>query len=247
MAEIRLKGTAAALTLLFAGLLTNRALHAICSPQAADDKLTVVAKRKLSHEETLQWITKNKAWRPARKTRPIWARPVAPEEEGKEFQTADHVKEVARKGSWLCVGFAEEPWFQRKDQIDGKYEPDGDVSKKFDFDAKPRKYGKFKPKGTVRNWVARVDGREIEGFYIRPGYDRDRPLYSPAGGYVVMADAPDPYQAKPNDVWLVQEALFKSTYELVPAAKADAERKRSEPTRAPGPPASPAGSRARTP
>ena len=30
--------------------------------------------KKLSHDETLNWITEHKAWRRARKTKPIWAR-----------------------------------------------------------------------------------------------------------------------------------------------------------------------------
>jgi hypothetical protein len=46
--------------------------------------------RKLSHEETLRWIVEHQAWQRARKTKPTWARIVAREEVGKEFQTADH-------------------------------------------------------------------------------------------------------------------------------------------------------------
>jgi hypothetical protein len=172
--------------------------------------------RKLSHEETLRWIAEHKAWRLARKTRPIWARPVEAVEVGKEFPTADHVVEVAREGSWLCVGVAGEPWFQSREKIDAKYEPAGEEMKKFAFDAEPRTYREFKPKGTVRNWVARVEGPGIEGFSIRPGYDPDRPLYSPGGGYVVKDEVADPYRDAPQDVWLVQEPLFKSTYELLP-------------------------------
>ena len=66
-------------------------------------KPAVSEPRKLSHEETLQLdsLTKNKAWRLAKKTRPILARPVEPDEVGKEIQTADHVKEKARAGVWL--------------------------------------------------------------------------------------------------------------------------------------------------
>jgi hypothetical protein len=183
-----------------------------------------LVERKLSHDETLRWITEQKAWRLARKTRPIWARPVTPDEVGREFQTADHVKEVARGGSWLCAGVAGEPWFQAREKIEAKYEPDGEASKKFDFDAKPYTYRKFKPKGMVRNWVARVKGPGIKGFFIRPGYDPDRPLYSPAGGYVIMDEVPDPYRGKPQDVWLVQESLFESTYEIVPQSPKPADR-----------------------
>ncbi len=186
--------------------------------EPADDppKRVEVGGRKLSHEETLRWIAEQKAWRLASKTRPIWARPVAPEEVGREFQTADHVKEVAREGFWLCVGVAGEPWFQSREKIEAKYEADREESKKFGFDAESRSYRKFKPKQTVRNWVARVKGPGIEGFFIRPGYDPDRPLYSPSGGYVVKDEVKDPYSDKPGDVWLVQQSLFESTYELVP-------------------------------
>jgi hypothetical protein len=174
--------------------------------------------RKLSHEETLRWIDEHRAWKQARKTRPIWARAVAPEEVGKEFQTADHVKEVAQKDAWLCVGVAGEPWFQALTKIESKYEPDGEEEKTFAFDPKPIAYRKFKPRGTVRNWVARVEGPGIEGFFIKPNYDPSRPLYSPAGGYVVKDDAKEPYGADPKEVWLVQQALFESTYEIIPPA-----------------------------
>ncbi|APW61514.1 hypothetical protein [Paludisphaera borealis] len=174
------------------------------------------AGRKLTHEETLRWIAEHKAWRLARKTKPIWARPVAPEEVGKEFETADHVKEVAREGAWLCVGVAGEPWFQSLEKIEAKYEHSGEKAKKFDFDKEPREYQSYKPKAATRNWVAQVKGDGIEGFTIRPGYDPDLPLYSPAGGYVVRDDVTDPYKTPAEDAWLVQQPLFESTYELVP-------------------------------
>ncbi len=181
-------------------------------------KATRAVRRKLSHEETLKWIDEHRAWKPAHKTRPIWARAVAPEEVGKEFQTADHVKEVARDGAWLCVGVAGEPWFQAREKVEAKYEPDGEEDKKFDFDAQPITYRKYKPKGTIRNWVAKVEGADIEGFFIKPSYDPDRPLYSPAGGYVVKNDAKDPYDGESKDIWLVQKPLFESTYEIIPPA-----------------------------
>lgn len=175
------------------------------------------ANRKLSHEETLRWIAEHRAWRLARKTKPIWARPVTPEEVGKEFQTADHVKEVARKDAWLCVGLAGEPWFQSREKIEAKYKPAEEKTKKFDFDTEARRYRIYKPNETTRNWVAQVKGPEIEGFSIRPGYDPTRLLYSPAGGYLVCDEVPDPYQVvQTKDIWLVQQALFESTYELLP-------------------------------
>ena len=143
----------------------------------------------------------------------------------REFQTADHVKEKARDGVWLCVGVAGEPWFQSFEKIEAKYGPGEHETKTFNFDTKPRAYRKYKPKGTVRNWVAQITGPGIAGFNIRPGYDPERPLYSPAGGYVVKDDVLDPYRDKPKDVWLVQQSLFDSTYELVRDRNSDSARR----------------------
>ena len=58
-------------------------------------------------------------------------------------------------------------------------------------------------------------GTGIAGFSIRPGYDPERPLYAPSGGYVVKDDVANPYRDKPKDVWLVQQSLFESTYGLL--------------------------------
>jgi hypothetical protein len=171
---------------------------------------------KLTHEQTLEWVREHKAWRKAKKTKPIWARAVEPDEIGKEYVTADHATENAQEGHWLCVGVAEEPWFQKPDKVEAKYDLDGEVEKQFAFDSKPHTYRIFKPKGNVWNWAAQVQGPGIEGFYVRPSYDMKNPLYSPAGGYVVTEDVADPDAGKLKDVWLVQQPLFESTYELEP-------------------------------
>lgn len=170
----------------------------------------------LSHEETLRWIAEHKAWRRARKTKPIWARAVEAEEVGKRFQTADEAIETARAGYWLSVGVAGEPWFQTREKIEGKYERAGEEVRRFAFDSRPRTYQVWKPRTETRSWVACVTAPGIAGFFIRPNYDRAHPLYSPAGGYVVRDDVPDPYRARADDVWLVQQKLFESTYELLP-------------------------------
>jgi hypothetical protein len=207
-----------ALSIVLAALaIGSPGIGAQRSTKAVDDqkKKSEVPAKKLTHEETLRWIAENKAWRLARKTRPIWARPVEAEEIGKEFETADHVKEKARAGVWLCAGVAGEPWFQALEKIEAKYERRGQETKAFEFDTKPRPYRKFQPKPAGRSWVAQVKVPGIAGFFIRPGYDPERPLYSPSGGYVVKDDVENPYRDKPKDVWLVQQSLFESTYELV--------------------------------
>ena len=172
------------------------------------------AKRELTHPETLAWIRQRQAWRRARKTRPIWARAVTADEIGREFQTADRAKETAREGAWLCVGIADEPWFQAPEKIRAKYVEAATETKRFPFDDRPHEYRRFEPKPDVMNWAARIDGPEIAGFEIHPGYDPKTALHSEAGGYVVRKDTADPYQTDPDDVWPVQKSLFESTYEF---------------------------------
>src|SRR5689334_17174590 len=91
-----------------------------------DKPESAVAPKKLSHEETLAWIRDKKAWRHARKTKPIWARELEPNEIGKSFTTADHADEIAREGYWLCVGVAGEPWFQKPAKVEEKYDETGE-------------------------------------------------------------------------------------------------------------------------
>lgn len=203
------------LAVIVIAVLTSATVLSLCgcgSSDIPDQKETA----RLSHEQTLDWVDNHRAWRRAKKTKPIWARPVEADEVGQEFQTADHAVERAQDGYWLCVGVAGEPWFQKAEKIDAKYDLAGDENKQFGFDDQPHSYRFYEPKEGILNWAAQVHAEDIEGFYIKPGYDMDHPLYSPSGGYVVKGDVPDPYQDDPNDVWLVQQPLFESTYELLP-------------------------------
>lgn len=169
---------------------------------------------RLQHDATLRWITEHRAWRTARKIRPIWARAVGADEVGREFVTADHAVERAAADHWLCVGVAGEPWFQTRAKIESKYERAGSEERRFAFDDAAHVYERLVPLPTSRNWAAQVTGPGIEGFYIQPNYPTDGPLYSPAGGWVIMDYVDDPYAADPTDVWLVQEPLFESTYDV---------------------------------
>jgi hypothetical protein len=174
----------------------------------------------LTHEQTLQWIRDNRAWKQARKVKPIRVRHLDKNEIGKEFQTADQAIERGQEGFVLCVGVAGEPWFQREDKVKTRYELVGMEETKFSFDRESHTYQIYKPKDDTLNWAAQVQGkfrfRVIDKFSVRPNYDMEHPLVSKAGGYVVRDDAPDPYKEDVPDVWLVQQVLFESTYEFVP-------------------------------
>ena len=171
--------------------------------------------RELSHEETLNWINQHRAWRLARKTKPMWVREVGPDEADKEFQTADRAIEKPKPGHLLCVGVAGEPWFQKAERVATRFELVGEEQRQFSFDSEPQTYRIYRPKESTRNWAARVADPSIAGFTVRPNYDVEHPLYSPSGGFVVRDYCDDPYSANPDDVWLVQEPLFLSTYELI--------------------------------
>ena len=135
---------------------------------------------------------------------------------GVEFHTADNANEVAREGYWLCVGVVGEPWFQKPDRVTSRYDKGADEVKQFSFDGEPQSYTIYRPRGDVLSWAARIEEPGIAGFSIRPGYDPKTELSSPSGGYVVRDHVDDPYQGTPDDVWLVQAAIFESTYEFVP-------------------------------
>lgn len=182
----------------------------------AQPKGKLAAAPNLTHEETLAWIDARRAWRRVRKTEPIWARAVTLDEIGKKVQTADRAIEEAREGAWLCIGIANEPWFQSLEKIEKKYNRAHAESRQFPLDHKPYVYVLFEPKPEVLNWAARVDDPSVAGFWIRPAYDPDTPLYSVSGGYVLKGDVTDPYREESNDVWLVQKDLFNKTYEILP-------------------------------
>ena len=113
------------------------------------------------------------------------------------------------------MGVAGEPWFQNAERIAAKFHRVKEEDKQFSFDPVPRKYQLYQPNDDVQTWAAQVADLGVKGFYIKPTYDPQRPLYSPVGGYVVMDYVPNPYEGQPKDIWLVQQALFESTYEWV--------------------------------
>lgn len=163
----------------------------------------------------MAWITANRAWRRAHKCAPIHARPVEPDEAGGKVRTVDHVEEVLRTGSWLCVGVEGEPWQQLPDRVTARYEFERRELRQFSFDSVARAYQVLTPRPEITNWAAQVRDPEIDGFSIRPGYDPSLVLRSKPGGYVLKRDVGDPYRDAPDDVWLVQQSIFEKTYVLL--------------------------------
>jgi hypothetical protein len=167
----------------------------------------------LSHEQTLEWIRQNRAWRRARRTQSIYARPTEPDEQDKVFHTLERTRQQPRTGHWLCVGSEQEAWFQEKERLDRRYEQTSEVTKQFPFDERPFRYHVFKPRSDVYNWTAQVQGPGVASFSFRLSFDPTQLSICPAGTYVVMNDTPDPYRDELKDVWVVAKPLFEKTYE----------------------------------
>ncbi len=168
----------------------------------------------LTHEQTMAWIRHKGQWRRAKKTKEMWARATTAEEKDKDFHTAEGPVQRPQPGHWLCVGIVGEPWFQKKEKIDAKYELVRTETRRFGFDDRPFEYQVLKPKGDVANQVVQIKGDGITFFAFRPTYDNQEVIL-PAGAYVVTGDVADPRNDPLQDVWVVQQSIFESSYELI--------------------------------
>ena len=74
------KSTVAGLTCLLA---VAGVLVCGCSKRSSSNGETPM---RLSHEQTLDWIQQHRAWRLAKKVKPIWARALRADEIGRPFQ-----------------------------------------------------------------------------------------------------------------------------------------------------------------
>jgi hypothetical protein len=172
----------------------------------------------LTHEQTLRWISDHNAWRLACKTSPLWARPVASGEQ-LTIRTKENEEQTAHDGDWLCVGADGDPWLQSKETLEAKYTRGPAEPPPHPFETPGREYYRFEPRPDVRNWVAHIQGPDLEGvteFTIQSARDKNKVHTSRLGGYAVTRGNADPRQKLPDDIWVVQEEVFDKTYTLIP-------------------------------
>ncbi len=135
-------------------------------------------------------------WFHARKVKPIWAKRV---DENQTVQTLEGTEKV-KAGDYLCRGVADEIWPQSKENLERKYDSTDEV----DDDG----WRKFLPKPDAEGvMAAQID----HPFEVEANWGK---LQGKADDFLLKnhADRDEPY---PDDVWVVDAALFEATYERV--------------------------------
>ena len=144
----------------------------------------------------LEEINQSQAWFHAKKTRPIWARKL--EQDG-TVETLEG-KETARAGDYLCRGEAGDVWPQSAQSLEAKYVPTDTVD--------DRGWTKYEPRPDAEGVLAAQVGHP---FAVEAKWGK---LAGKTGDYVVK-NFRDKDTAYPQDVWVVDQRLFRATYEPV--------------------------------
>jgi hypothetical protein len=144
----------------------------------------------------LERLNRTGRWFRARKTGPVWVRVAAKRE---VVHTLEGVEEVDA-GHYVCRGEAGDVWPQAAEHVEARYVATDDV----DADG----WRKYVPRPHSPGVMA---VRVPDAFVVqsRWGTLRGKP-----GDYLVKNDA-DRDVPFPDDVWIVDEAIFGRTYEVV--------------------------------
>jgi hypothetical protein len=146
----------------------------------------------------LDEVDRSGMWFHAKKTRPIWARTVDVDQ---DVQTLEGTVRVTA-GNLLCRGFGDEVWPQKPTEVDKKYTPTDEV------DAVG-----------WRKYVPRPDAEGVMAAQVNHPFAVTAPwgrLTGKAGDFV-LKNFRDRDVAYPDDVWIVDQTLFRQTYEQVSA------------------------------
>jgi len=144
----------------------------------------------------LQEVNQAGLWFRAKKTRPIWARQLQKSERVKTLEGEEEVP----AGTFLCRGEAGDIWPQSADRLQGRYLATDDVT-----DGAWRKYVPRPESDGVL--AARID----HPFEVTAQWGQ---LKGKAGDFLVKSFT-DRDQVIPDDVWIVDAALFRATYDAV--------------------------------
>lgn len=133
----------------------------------------------------------------AKKTRSLWARLLTAEQ---PVETLEGTL-LARAGEYLCRGIAEEYWPQSTERLLTQYVPSGVRD--------AQGYGRFDP---------RADIPPVEATSVECAFQVESPrgrLTGRPGDYVVRSST------DPRDLWVVAQAIFHASYELVPRTSSE--------------------------
>ena len=142
----------------------------------------------------LDEINAARTWAHVRKTKAIRARRLDRDE---TVHTLEGPVE-AKAGDFLCRGEAGEPWPQSAESVETRYTATNDAT--------PDGWRLYAPRPDAEGALA---AQVTHAFTVVATWG---PLKGKAGDYVLkrFSDAKVPY---PEDVWVVDQALFRATYE----------------------------------
>jgi hypothetical protein len=144
----------------------------------------------------LDELDSTRAWFHAKKTKPIWARRIEREQTVETLEG----KVTAKSGDYLCRGEAGELWPQSAKTLDARY-----ISTDM---ATADGWRKYQP---------RPDAEGVMAAPVRHSFTVVATWGKLAGkpGDYVLKNHRDRAVAYPEDVWVVDQTLFRATYEAV--------------------------------
>ena len=142
-------------------------------------------------------VNERKLWHAYRKTKPLWAKLLTQAETIKTLEG-----ELSYKaGDYLCRGESGDVWGQKAETLFAKYEPVDN--------ANTADWMEFRPKPASSTVLAAQIEHEFTVDHPSWGL-----MQGKAGDYLVknLADIETDF---PADIWIVDQSIFKSTYERV--------------------------------
>ncbi len=136
------------------------------------------------------------SWFHARKTRPIWVKKL---EQDQTVQTLEGDEQV-QAGAYLCRGEAGDIWPQSEERLTSRYVLTDDVD--------PEGWRRCDPHPDAEGVMA---AQVPHAFEVQAEWG----LLSGKSGDYVVKNYGDRQQDDPQDVWIVDQALFQATYEPV--------------------------------
>jgi hypothetical protein len=149
----------------------------------------------------VQEVNRSGSWFAARKIVPVWARLVVTP----ETVVSREGELQAKPGDWVCRGVAGEYWVQAESTLRAKYGETGQVSR----DGQGLEWAEFSPLPESSGVMAAQVGHE---FVVHSGWGV---LSGKPGDYLLKKLSERDIEF-PADVWVVDQALFQSTYQAVP-------------------------------
>ncbi len=147
------------------------------------------------NKELLEEVNRARSWFAARKTKPLWAREITDNQSISSLEG----ELIAVAGDYLCRGESGDTWPQKAKTLFAKYE----ATEEHDKDG----WVKFSPKPEAAGVLA---VQINHAFQVIASWGI---LTGQAGDYLVKNEA-DKNVEYPEDVWIVNRAIFEGTYEV---------------------------------